>query len=50
MRAYGRIIKLARTVADLKGKPNIELADMADAVQFRIIDSKYWGAGDDITR
>lgn len=50
MRAYGRIIKLARTVADLKGKPNIELADMAEAVQFRIIDSKYWGAGDDITR
>jgi magnesium chelatase family protein len=45
MRAYGRIIKVARTIADLKGQEEITLPDIAEAVQFRMIDAKYWGAG-----
>lgn len=45
MRAYGRIIKVARTIADLKGQEGITLPDIAEAVQFRMIDAKYWGTG-----
>ena len=45
MRAYGRIIKVARTIADLKGQESITLPDIAEAVQFRMIDAKYWGTG-----
>ncbi|HHX21027.1 MAG TPA: YifB family Mg chelatase-like AAA ATPase [Clostridiales bacterium] len=43
MRVYGRLIKVARTIADLRGDENIELEAMAEAVQFRMIDAKYWG-------
>lgn len=45
MRAYGRILKVARTVADLKGEEEVHAADVAEAVQFRMIDAKYWGVG-----
>lgn len=45
MRAYGRMIKVARTVADLKNQETIKLEDAAEAVQFRAIDAKYWGSG-----
>ncbi len=43
MRAYTRLIKVARTVADLNGDEAVESAAMAEAVQFRMIDGKYWG-------
>ena len=34
-RAFYRLIKLARTIADLAGKPDIETADIAEAIQYR---------------
>ena len=46
MRAYGRLIKVARTIADLRGEERIELPAMAEAIQYRRMDAKYWGAAD----
>jgi magnesium chelatase family protein len=37
-RAYSRIIKLARTIADLSHREAIELHDIAEALQYRIFD------------
>ncbi|MDO5022667.1 MAG: YifB family Mg chelatase-like AAA ATPase [Eubacteriales bacterium] len=47
MRAYGRMIKVARTIADLKQQETIKLEDAAEAVQFRMIDAKYWGGAEE---
>ena len=42
MRAYGRVLKVARTLADLRGAEHIETADVAEAIQYRSLDGKYW--------
>ena len=42
-RAYDRILKLARTVADLDGQDDIALAHVAEAIQYRALDRKLWG-------
>ena len=34
-RSYMRIIKLSRTIADLDGKPNIEIKHLAESLQYR---------------
>lgn len=47
MRAYNRIIKVARTIADLAAEEEAGVAAMAEAIQYRLIDSKYWGDGRD---
>ena len=47
MRAYGRIIKVARTIADLAGEEAVGVSAMAEAIQYRMIDSKYWGDSHD---
>lgn len=43
MRAYSRLIKVARTIADLGAEATVELPAMAEAIQYRCIDAKYWG-------
>ena len=37
-RAYHRVLKIARTIADLAERPNIEPAHVSEAVQYRSFD------------
>lgn len=41
-RAYDRIVKVARTVADMEASEMIDKKHIAQAVQFRTLDRKYW--------
>ncbi|MFN4081092.1 MAG: YifB family Mg chelatase-like AAA ATPase [Saprospiraceae bacterium] len=41
-RAYDRIIKVARTAADLSGSSDIRVEDLAEAINFRSLDREGW--------
>lgn len=44
-RAYMKVLKVARTIADLDGAEDIRTEDLYEAAAFRMIDRKYWGGG-----
>jgi len=42
-RAYDRILKVARTIADLAGAENLGAEHLSEAIQFRTLDRQIWG-------
>ena len=45
-RSYHKILKVARTIADLSGHSVISTEDISEAVFYKCLDGRYWGNND----
>jgi magnesium chelatase family protein len=41
-RAHDRILRVARTIADLEGSPDIRPGHVGEAINYRTLDPKLW--------